>query len=169
MNLYIVRHAIAVEAGTSAYEADSLRPLTDKGKRKMEQIAQGLKELETEINLILTSPYLRAVETAKILRKIFDLRKSDVVETEHLSPVGYGDQLVQLINEKYSTVENIALVGHEPSLGILASMLIAGDPNLSITLKKGGICRLAVDTLQYGRCATLEWLLAPSQLAKLGK
>ena len=169
MNLYIVRHAIAVEAGTPEYEDDSLRPLTEKGKKKMRLIAQGLKEMGTEINLILTSPYLRAVETAKILRKIFDLTKGDVIETEHLSPVGYGDQLIQLINEKYADMENITLVGHEPSLGILASMLISGDPNISLTLKKGGVCRLSADTLQYGRCATLDWLLSPSQLAELGE
>jgi len=74
-----------------------------------------------------------------------------------------------LINEKYAEVENLALVGHEPSLGKLASMLISGDPNLSLSLKKGSVCRLSIDTLQYGRCATLEWLLSPSQLAKLGE
>ena len=169
MKLYIVRHAIAAEAGTPEYEEDSLRPLTAKGKKKMQKIAQGLKELETEIDLILTRPYLRAVETAKILRKVFDLDRADVVETEHLSPIGYGDQLVNLINEKYAAMENIALVGHEPSLGILASMLISGDPNLSLTLKKGGICQLSVDTLQYGRCAILDWLLSPSQLIELGE
>src|SRR4030095_10594045 len=158
MNLYIVRHAIAVEAGMPEYEEDSLRPLTDKGKKKMRKIAQGLKELETEINLILTSPYQRAEETARLLRKAFVLHKNDVVETEHLTPVGYGDHLINMINEKYADVENIALVGHEPSLGILVSMLVAGDPNLSLTLKKGGVCRLSADTLQYGRCATLDWL-----------
>jgi len=169
MNIHIVRHAIAVEAGSTGYEDDSLRPLTDKGKRKMQNIAQGLMALGVEINLILTSPYLRAVQTAKILRKAFNLNKNNLVATEHLLPSGYSDQLINLINEKYADVENIALVGHEPSLGILTSMLIAGDPNLSLTLKKGGVCRLAIDTLQYGRCATLEWLLSPSQLAELGE
>ena len=168
MNLYIVRHAIAVEAGTPGYEDDSLRPLTDKGKKKMQKIAQGLKELEADLNLILTSPYLRAVETAKILRKVFDLNKDDVVETEHLAPMGYGDQLTNLINEKYADVESIALVGHEPSLSSLTSVLVSDDPTLSLTLKKGGVCRLSVDTLQYGRCATLEWLFSPSQLAEFG-
>jgi len=169
MNLYLIRHAIAVEPGTAQYADDSLHPLTEKGIKKMQKISQGLKKFETEIDLVLASPYLRAVETAKILRKVFDLNKADVVQTEHLSPVGYGDQLIQLINEKYAEVENIALVGHEPSLGILASMLISGDSNLSLTLKKGGVCRLSADTLQYGRCATLDWLLSPSQLAELGK
>jgi phosphohistidine phosphatase len=169
MNLYIVRHAIAVQAGTPEYEDDSQRPLTSKGKKKMKKIAQGLMKLEADLNLIITSSYLRAADTAKILRKVFDLDKSEVVETEHLAPTGYGDQLVNLINEKYGDVENIALVGHEPALGNLISVLVAGEPNISFALKKGGICRLSVDTLQYGRCATLDWLLSPSQLAELGE
>jgi len=168
MNLYIVRHAIAVEAGTPGYEDDSLRPLTGKGKKRMKKVARGLKELEAEINLILTSPYLRAAETAKILRKVFDLSKEDVLETEHLAPAGNGDALIALINEKYASAENIALVGHEPSLSNLISILVSGDPNLSLTLEKGGICRLSVDALQYARCAALDWLLSPSQLAELG-
>jgi len=135
----------------------------------MEKIARGLKALNTEIDLIITSPYVRAVGTTKILRKAFDLKKEDVVETEHLSPVGYGDQLINFINEKYADVENLALVGHEPALSNLVSILVSGDPNLSLALKKGGICRLSVDILQYGRCATLEWLFSPSQLAEFGE
>ena len=135
----------------------------------MQKIAQGLRELETELDLILTSPYVRAVETAKILRKVFDLKKENVVETEHLTPTVDGTQVVNLIKEKYADVERIALVGHEPALSNLASVLISGDPTLALTFKKGGVCRLSVDTLQYGRCATLDWLLSPAQLVELGE
>lgn len=135
----------------------------------MQKIAQGLKGLEAEIDLILTSPYARAVETAKMLRKVFGLGKESVVETEHLTPAGDGAQLVDLINEMSANIDSIALVGHEPTLSSLASVLVSGDPNLSLTLKKGGVCRLSVDTLQYGRCAALDWLLSPSQLAELGE
>ena len=169
MKLYIIRHAIAVEAGTPGVEDDSQRPLTDKGKKKMQKIAQGLRELETELDLILTSPYVRAVETAKILRKAFDLKKENVVETEHLTPTGDGNQVVNLIKEQYPNVDKVALVGHEPALSNLASVLISGDPTLALTFKKGGVCRLSVDTLQYGRCATLDWLLSPAQLVELGE
>ena len=168
MYLYIVRHAIAVEAGTPGYEDDSQRILTDKGRKKMNRIAQGLKELEDRMDLIITSPYLRALQTAKILKRAFYLKKVDVVETEHLTPMGYTDQLINEINQNYNAMERIALVGHEPSLSSLVSVLVAGESDLSLTLKKGGICRLSVGTLQYGRCATLDWLLSPSQLAEIG-
>lgn len=168
MNLYIIRHAIAVEAGTPGYEDDSQRPLTGKGKKKMESVAQGLKNLDVEIELILTSPYVRAVDTAKIVRKVFGLNKDQVVETELLTPTGYADQLINLINEKYSQVANLALVGHEPYLSNLISMLVAGNPNAVFDLKKGGVCLLTVETLHYDPCAAVEWFLAPTQLAKLG-
>jgi phosphohistidine phosphatase len=130
----------------------------------MRKIAQGLKELGTPIDLVLTSPYLRAVDTARIVAKRFDLDPDKLIQADDLSPVGQADRLVNEIDKKYGQVENIALVGHEPSLSRLISMLLSGDPTLPITLKKGGVCRLSVEKLQYGRCATLEWLLAPAQL-----
>ncbi len=168
MILYIVRHALAEQAASNGAENDSQRPLTDKGRKRMRQIAQGLKELEAQIDLVLTSPYLRATQTARILAKKFGLSKGQVILIEHLAPAGYADQLVNEINENYNEVANIALVGHEPSLSALVSMLVSGDPTLSVTLKKGGICRLSVETLQYGRCATLDWLLSPAQLVEIG-
>jgi phosphohistidine phosphatase len=169
MILYIIRHAIAAPAGASGQgEDDSQRPLTGAGRKKMRKIAQGLKELEVQIDLILTSPYLRAAQTAKILAKKFDLDKEKVVFTNNLIPSGYPDQLAEEINKSYGEVENLALVGHEPSLSSLIAMLISGDPTLSVVLKKGGVCRLSLEKLQYGRCAELNWLLSPAQLVEIG-
>ena len=169
MILYIIRHAIAAPVGTSGQaEDDSQRPLTDKGRKKMRKIAQGLKELEVQIDLVLTSPYLRAAQTAKILAKKFDLAKDKIIPIENLIPAGHPDRLVDEINKNYTEVENVALVGHEPYLSSLISMLVSGDPTLSVTLKKGGVCRLSLEKLQYGRCSVLDWLLAPAQLAEIG-
>jgi phosphohistidine phosphatase len=75
--------------------------------------------------------------------------------------------LIDEINEKYSAVEKIALVGHEPCLSGLVSMLVAGDPDISLNLKKGGVCCLSVDKLEYARCANLNWLLSPAQLVEM--
>ena len=167
MILYLIRHALAAEAGSPETE-DSQRPLTNKGRRKMRLAARGLKDLRTRFDLILTSPYLRAAQTARILAKSFDMDKGDVVVTGHLAPTGYADQLVTEIHEKYGDRESVALVGHEPYLSSLASMLLTGDANASILLKKGGVCRLSIEDLQYGRCASLEWLLSASQLGEIG-
>ena len=165
MILYLIRHAIAADAATPDAD-DSQRPLTAKGRRKMHLIAQELKALEVDLDLILTSPYLRAAETAEILAETFRLKKSQVIASDHLAPIGHADQLVNEVREKHGDVRSLAIVGHEPYLSGLASVLIAGDPNVSIALKKGGVCRLAVDDLRYGRCAILEWLLPP-KLAKI--
>jgi phosphohistidine phosphatase len=120
------------------------------------------------MDLILTSPYIRAADTARIVAKKLDLDNDKLVEMPNLSPLGQPEQLINEINQNYGQLPNIALVGHEPSLSRLISVLLSGEPTLPITLKKGGVCRLSVDKLMYGRCATLEWLLSPSQLAEIG-
>ncbi len=166
MKLYIIRHAIAVEPGTPGYDEDSQRPLTPKGSRKMRKIARGLKELEAIPDLIISSPYQRAAETANILADILKL-DGKVFFSEHLTPLGFADQLIAEINEKYRT-ESLALVGHEPSLSSLASLLVSGNAEFALELKKGGVCCLDVSDLHPGRCATLLWLMTPAQLAALG-
>src|SRR5512140_405744 len=89
MMLYIVRHAIAEERDpNSSEEQDSQRPLTEAGRKKFRQIAGALASLGTQIDLILSSPYLRAADTAKILRKELDLEKDKLVTVDDLAPGG---------------------------------------------------------------------------------
>ena len=166
MNLYFLRHAIAVVRGSPAYEDDSQRPLTVKGAAKMKQIAAGLRHMETEFDLILSSPHIRARQTAEILAKSYRI-PDKLILTPALLPEAPASQIIIEINEKFPTCKNLVPVGHEPSLSSLISMLISGDPTLNINLKKGGFCWLSVEHLQYDRCATFEWLLYPFQMASL--
>jgi phosphohistidine phosphatase len=124
--------------------------------------------MEAKIDLILTSPYLRAADTASILAKQCGLDEDGVIKSENLAPDCHIDLLINEINQNYREIGNLALVGHEPSLSSLVSMLVSGEPNMSVTLKKGGVCRLTVARLEYGRCASLDWLLTPAQLVKIG-
>jgi phosphohistidine phosphatase len=163
MNLYIIRHAIAVDQATSDYESDSERPLTDKGRKKMRQIARGLRNLGVEFDLILSSPYVRARETAEILADVFRM-KEKLDFSDNLIPLGNPELLIGEINEKYS-VDSLALVGHEPHLSTLIGMLVAENAKADITLKKGGVCYLSADDLHHQEHrATLEWLLTPGIL-----
>jgi phosphohistidine phosphatase len=164
MNLYILRHAIAVEPGSPAYEDDSQRPLTSRGSAKMRQIASGLRHMQVKLDLIISSPHVRTRQTAEILAKSYGL-KEQLILTPALLPEAPASQIINEINEKYSRYQNVILIGHQPCLNTLISMLISGDPTLTITLKKGGLCRLGIETLRYDRCATLEWLLYPFQMA----
>lgn len=167
MNLYIVRHAIAVAAGTPGYEDDSQRPLTDKGRRKMKKIVQGLRQFGIELDTILSSPYVRALDTAKILANEFNM-VDQIRFTDNLIPPGDFKDLINEIQEKYD-VESLALVGHEPMLGELISWLTTGNKDLQVNFKKGGVCYLSADNLYRDHRATLEWLLTPALLLELSK
>jgi len=169
MILYIIRHAIAAPLDPHDPAGDdSQRPLTGKGRTRMYRIAKGLKESGESIDLILTSPYLRAGQTARVLAKTFELGRDKILVSAALAPSGQVADLVKDINEKRTGVEHVALVGHEPYLSSLTALLLSGDPGLAITLKKGGVCRLSIETLRAGRCATLDWLLTPAQLVGIG-
>lgn len=85
LNLYIVRHAIAVKRGAPGYDDDSQRPLTEKGRRKMEKIAKAIHQLNVEFDLILSSPYVRAHDTAKILASEYKM-KDKLVFSDRLIP-----------------------------------------------------------------------------------
>jgi len=165
MNLYIIRHAIAVDEGNSHYESDSQRPLTDKGRKKMRQIAKSLRNLGVEFDVILSSPYVRARETAEILADVFKMKKK-IAFSDNLIPMGNPELLITEVNEKYS-VDSIALVGHEPHLSGLVGLLGAENAKIDVTLKKGGVCYLSADDLHHEHRATLEWLLTPGILMEI--
>jgi phosphohistidine phosphatase len=163
----MIRHAIAVDEGTPEYEEDSQRPLTEKGKKKMRQIAKGLRALGADFDLILSSPYIRARETAEILADVFKI-KADVAFSDNLIPMGDPDLLIAEMNEKYNA-NSIALIGHEPFLTTLISLLVSENAGMDMTLKKGGVCRLSADDLHHTHKATLEWLLTPGILVEMSE
>lgn len=163
MNLYLIRHAIAVDA----YEDDSQRPLTDKGKKKMRQIAKGLRALGVEFDQIISSPYVRAAETAEVLTDVFKMKK-EVQFSDNLVPAGDPDLLIAELSE-VSNADSIAIVSHEPFLTALIGLLVSDTANVDITLKKGGVCRLSADDLPHTRKATMDWLLTPGVLIEISE
>jgi len=167
MNLYIVRHAIAVDPGTPGYEDDSQRPLTDKGIRKMNKIVKGLHQFDLKLDKILSSPYVRARDTAKILATEFQ-RANQLSFSDNLIPPANFEALVAEIHEKYD-VDNLALVGHEPMLSQFVSWLTTGDTKMNLILKKGGACCLSADNLYQDHRAELIWLLTPAHMVQLSK
>ena len=165
MNLYIVRHAIAVEHGTPGYEDDSQRPLTDNGRKKMKKISRSLDRLGIQLDVILTSPYVRARDTAKILGDRFAMTDK-IYFSENLIPSGNFEALVFEIHEKYD-LANVALVGHEPMLSSLISWLTTGETEARIRLKKGGVAFLSSDSLFQDGRAALQWLLTPALMVEI--
>ena len=162
MEIYILRHGIAVERGTPGNKKDSDRPLTPEGEQKMHQIAEAILGMELKFDLILSSPYKRAEQTANIVASELD---EEVTFTEFLEPDGNALELIAEINDEKP--QRVLLVGHEPYLSQLISVLTTGDSDAAIELKKGGLCKLTTDKLTFGRCATLNWLLTPKLLREL--
>jgi phosphohistidine phosphatase len=163
MKLYVLRHGEAAEHGDPRFENDAERPLTPKGVQRTKMLAHTLRQMEISLDLIFSSPLVRAQETAKIVER--GLHLSGRIElTDHLAPAGDMERLVEQLNAAQPVPKTILLVGHEPYLSSLISLLCAGGSNLAMTLKKGGLCRLDVKQLRCARCASLEWLLPPRLL-----
>lgn len=168
MNLYILRHGLATELGEKGIRRDEDRPLTAKGRQRLGRITKAMARLELEFDWILSSPLVRAAQTAAIVAEAQGLTKK-LEFTNHLRPAGDPRDLIEQITQQLPQAENILLVGHEPYLSKLIAHLIAGNSNLQITLKKAGLCRLEVEKLVFGRCAALAWLLTPRQLEQMAE
>ncbi len=163
MKLYALRHADAADHDDPRFDNDADRPLTIKGVRRAKLLAHALRQWEITFDAILSSPLVRTRETAEIVMR--GLRLQGKLElTEHLAPSGDVEKLLNRLNTLRPAPKNALLVGHEPYLSNLISLLCAGGPNLALTLKKGGLCRMEVAQLHSARCAHLEWLLAPRLL-----
>ena len=165
MKIYLMRHGVAREPGDVDFEVDSQRPLTAKGRDNVTQIARALKKLDVRPDLILSSPYVRAEQTAVLLAKEFDLQKH-LILSELLVPEGKAEEIIGAIVENYMADE-LLIVSHEPCLSLLASLLAAADLDLAINIRKGGVCCLLADDLRSGPHAALEWLLTPKILLKV--
>jgi phosphohistidine phosphatase len=163
MNVYVLRHGLAGRALSASVAADRLRPLTPKGRKKMAKIARAMRRADLAFDLILSSPCLRARQTAAIVTEAFAARK----QLEFLDALSVGESaeaLLRRLARLRPLPENLLLVGHEPQLSRFVSLLLAGAPGLTVQLKKGGLCKLSTSSLKRRGSATLEWLLTPKQM-----
>lgn len=169
MELYIIRHAIAEPLGTGHEFSDQKRPLTEEGRNRMREICKGLRNLGVELDLIMTSPLARAVETAEILAGSLGISKKEILQTPALAPGALAEQLFAEIKSQ-GVAESIALVGHQPDLGMLISRIVQVDDGVaSIQLKKGSICCINLTETVPTLRGELTWLLTPRQLRRLAK
>jgi phosphohistidine phosphatase len=166
MELFLLRHGIAAERGTEPFTNDSHRPLTAVGLKRTRKIARAIKALRPRFDLVLTSPYVRAKQTADIVLEVLELH-SVLRLSSHLAPGAKPRALIAELQQLCKSEAHVLLVGHEPDLSRLASLLISGRTLSDITLKKAGLIKLQVDLLGAGRCASLEFLLTPRLLLRL--
>lgn len=165
IELYLVRHAIAAERGPN-YPDDRERPLTSEGIARFKQVVEGLKDLDVKLDLVLTSPLVRAAHTAELLVAGIG-GKPRLEPLDALAPGGRMTQLLDAVAKHSRRAKHIALVGHEPDLGEVAARLLRARG--TIAFKKGAVCCLELDGAMPTGPGTLRWLLPPRALRKLGR
>jgi phosphohistidine phosphatase len=155
--LYIVRHGIAVDPGTPGIPDDE-RPLTPKGEKRMREIARGLRSLDLKLDRIVTSPLPRARSTAEIIADA--LRARELLEVSNVLQAGTSSATVhRWLRDR--TEERLMIVGHNPTLSDLVSLLVLGSMQPQICdLKKGGVAALS-RTVPTKDLYDLNWLAAP--------
>jgi phosphohistidine phosphatase len=163
MNIYILRHGIAVEREDWNGKDDSKRPLTREGEKQLVKISRALEEMDLKFDLILSSPLERAKRTAEIVAENLDLKKL-LKLSDALTPEGDMESLIAEINKLKP--ENCMLVGHEPYLSKLVAQSVS-EGDMEMDFKKAGLCKLKTDELRFGRCAKLCWLLTPKQMERM--
>ena len=162
--LYLVRHAIAAERGED-WPDDDKRPLTARGVARFKESINGLSRLDVAVDEIFTSPLVRAKQTAEILAGGL-AGKPTVKVLDALSP-GHAPSSILAQLARTARRRRIALVGHEPGLGELAAHLIGAGR--ALTFKKGGMCRIDVESLTSRRAGALNWFVTPKVLRGLSK
>lgn len=164
VELYLVRHAIAAPRGDE-WPDDDKRPLTARGLSRFKEAVEGLRTLGVEVDEIFASPLVRARQTAELLAAGLPgkpaIRTLDALAPGH-EPSSVLAQLARAVRRR-----RVALVGHEPGLGELAAHLIGAGRALSF--KKGGICRIEVESLTSRRPGALTWFVPPRLLRGLSK
>ena len=160
MQLCLVRHAIAGERGP-AWPDDRLRPLTPEGEAKMREAALGLRLLFVP-DAILSSPLLRAIQTAEILCDAFAIKGLHISDA-----LASGDNDALLADVSSARSERVLAVGHEPFMSAAISFALTGsDSALRLTCKKGSAALLSFEGAPEAASASLEWLLQPAALRR---
>lgn len=162
MDLYLIRHAEAAPLGEGITD-DAERPLTDKGQAQAKSVAAGLQKRGVQLNAVITSPLLRARQTAEGLLKAWSAPAPALHVCDALAPSGKRGKVSKFVTDLKSDV--IAVVGHAPDLDQLAGWLI-GSKKAQIHLEKAGVaCIVCEDDVGKGS-GTLSWLVSPEWLGK---
>ncbi|MCC5810844.1 MAG: phosphohistidine phosphatase SixA [Ectothiorhodospiraceae bacterium] len=158
--LVLVRHGHAQDAEDGL--SDMARALTDKGRKKARKAARGLAGLCGGVDLLVSSPLLRALQTADILDEQLNVARRE--EVDWLSPM--SDPAAALTWAASRDEELIMLVGHEPHLNRTVGLALTGEPQSMLEFKKSAAAMLEFDDRAEPGAGRLRWFLAPSQLGR---
>jgi phosphohistidine phosphatase len=161
VDLFILRHGKAEEGGPGLNDAD--RKLTKKGREEMAAVARWMDEQGIHVDLIASSPFTRAQETAEIVARALGARER-LVSWEMLAPNGDPGAVCRHVS-RWRNGGAILLVGHEPLLSSLIGRIIAGDTNAGIAMTKGALAKIRHFSCTGRPSGELLWLLTAKQMA----
>jgi phosphohistidine phosphatase len=165
MDLYLVRHGIAFVADPERWPDDRDRPLTPDGEKRFRRAARGLAKLVPKVDVVLSSPWVRAWRTAELLEN--EAGWPAPVPCDALESGRAPAEVLQAL-QPHAAARAVALVGHEPSMHQLASYLLTADTShVQMVFKKGGVAKLQLDATLRPGSAVLLWLLPPRILRTL--
>jgi phosphohistidine phosphatase len=153
MKLYIIRHAIAIERERGITDED--RYLTPRGRESFRLNAKTFAKKGISLDFIVTSPLVRCVQTADILAEALDF-SGELMAARDLAP-GFDLQGLYRVISSCAGAQKIAIIGHEPDLGILVESLLKLEGAFS--LKKGMIVALDLDPQQKNMPGRLNWIM----------
>ena len=153
MDIYLLRHAEAEEQRPG--RPDGERELTEKGRRQSRRAAEWLKAQGMELEAIISSPLIRAVQTAQ---PVAEALGKAIVTDKRLAGLRLTAEAVRDMAREYGAAESLLLVGHEPDMGDLIAELTGGQ----VEVKKAALALVSCDTVAAGR-GVLAWLV-PSKM-----
>jgi phosphohistidine phosphatase len=165
MKLYIMRHAEAEDQGETG--GDEARPLTMRGRERTRDAAAGLRALGLRFDAILTSPLVRAGQTAELVAAEFTNNPPPQVLPALAPSVSPREALASLV--PFARQDEVLVVGHEPQLGRLVALLLTSEGTAAIKLNKGACVALEVPKACEPGAGELRWMLTQRQLRKLRK
>ncbi len=166
MQLYIVRHGIAIDRDDPKCPPDPDRYLTEDGIKKTKQVAKGIAALGVTPDLLMSSPYVRAMQTAEIFAAALDYAKPKIRRTDLLLPGSEASLFFrELAKDKHSAI--VFCFGHAPQLDDLIAAGLNSKHHIT-SLKKAGVALLELKRVSPP-AGQLEWLGTPKILRKVGK
>jgi phosphohistidine phosphatase len=166
MEIYLLRHGDAADRLTGGYPRDEDRPLTAAGRDEARDAARALARLGAVPDRVLTSPLVRAVQTAALVAGELRATQAPAV-CDALAPGGSHEAIVTALAAAGSA-SSVLLVGHMPDLGELAGWLVWGQPEATLAFRTGGLCRITTPALPAPGTGDLRWFLPPKVQRRLG-
>lgn len=160
MNLYLIRHAEARPLGEGDTISDEERPLTEQGEAQAKLVGTGLQKRGIHLGMLLTSPLLRARQTADGILSAWTAPTPQLEVYDTLAPGKSAKKLSRHL--RTLETDSVAIVGHNPDLSEYLSWLI-GSKRAQLHLSKGGVAFVVADGVRKG-LGTLQWMVTPEWL-----